>query len=72
MTTIGPTLKASCKYPSVDSTNPQNPIIFMGAPRILLSTKPTASRVLKAMRLSDALVSTNALLIWVPFMVAIS
>ena len=68
---IGLTLKASYIYPSVDSADPPNLVISMEAPRILLPVRPTASRVFKAIRLSDTLVSTNALLTWTPFMVAI-
>ena len=63
LATIEPTLKASCTYLSVDSAVPPNPVISIEAYRILLPDISTASKVLKAMRLSEAHVSTNALLI---------
>ena len=60
--TIGPIFKANCTYPSVDFTTLPNPVISTGTPRILLLAMPTASRVLRAMWLSEAPVSINALL----------
>jgi len=50
-------------YPSMNSAAPQNPIISMGVPKTLLLAIPTTLRVLRAMRLREALVSTIALLI---------
>ena len=58
--TIGPTLKASYTYPSVNSATPPNPVISIEAPKILLPVRPTTSKILRAMRLSDAFVSTSA------------
>ena len=68
---MGPTFRASCISPLVDCATSSNPVISMGIPKILLSAIPTTLRVLKAMRLSEAPMSTNAFLIWTPFMVAV-
>ena len=68
---MGPTLRANCTYPSVDFMVSPNPVISTRAPRILLPNMPTASKVIKAIRLCETPVSTNSLLIWTPFMVAV-
>ena len=68
---MGPTLIASYMYLLVDFTAPPNLVISTRAPRILLLDMPIAFKVLKAMRLSEAPVSISALMIWMPFMVAI-
>ena len=60
---MGPTFRASCTYPSVDYAAPQNPVISIRALRILLLDMPITSKVLKAMRFSEAPMSTNAFLI---------
>ena len=59
---IGPTFKANYTYPSIVSATPPNPVISTGAPRILLPAMPIASRVLRAIRLSEATVFINAFL----------
>ena len=68
---MGPTLKPSCMCPLVENVVSSNPVISMSVPKILLSAIPTALKVLKAMRLSEAPMSTNAFLIWTPFMMVL-
>lgn len=60
---MGSPLRASCTYPSMDSVAFPNFVISTGASRILLLNRPIASNVLKAMRFSEAPMSTNALMI---------
>ena len=62
--TMGPTLRTSCMLLIVCSWIPVKLETSIGAPTILLSGILAALSVLGGTRLSDALVSTSALLMW--------